>query len=86
LDRDYAQNVEGLPDLVVNGGLSTLLLTEYLRTYLKLEMKAIKIKHIAPLYCNRPMNMTAEKSETGWKLSVHDDNNDLAVEAETNVK
>jgi 3-methylfumaryl-CoA hydratase len=86
LDRGYAQNVEGLPDLVVNGGLSTLLLTDYLRTYLKLEMTAIKIKHIAPLYCNRPMTMTAEKSETGWKLSVYDDNNDIAVEAETNVK
>jgi 3-methylfumaryl-CoA hydratase len=86
LDRGYAQNIEGLPDLVVNGGLTTLLLTDYLRTYLKLEMTAIKIKHIAPLYCNRPMTMTAEKSETGWKLSVYDDNNDIAVEAETNVK
>jgi 3-methylfumaryl-CoA hydratase len=86
LDRDYAKNIEGLPDLVVNGGLTTLLLTDYLRTNLELEMTAIKIKHIAPLYCNRPMTLTAEKSETGWKLSVYDDNNDIAVEAETNVK
>lgn len=86
LDRDYAQNVEGLPDLVVNGGLTTLLLTDYLRTNLELEMTAIKIKHIAPLYCNRPMTLAAEKSETGWKFSVYDDNNDIAVEAETNVK
>ncbi|MCP6135008.1 hypothetical protein NL393_38110, partial [Klebsiella pneumoniae] len=31
LDRDYARTVEGFPDLVVNGGLTALLLTEYLR-------------------------------------------------------
>jgi 3-methylfumaryl-CoA hydratase len=86
LDRDYTQNVEGLPDLVVNGGLATLLLTEFMRTQLDLEIKDIKVKHIAPLYCNRPMTLTAEISETGWKLSIYDDNNDIAVEAETNVK
>lgn len=86
LDRDYAQNVEGLPDLVVNGGLTTLLLTEFVRTNLELEITDIKVKHVAPLYCNRPMTLTAEKSETGWKLNVFDDNNDIAVEAEINVK
>lgn len=86
LDRDYTQNVEGLPDLVVNGGLTTLLLTEFMRTYLELELTDIKVKHIAPLYCNSPMTLTAEKSGTGWKLYVYDDDNAIAVEAETNVK
>ena len=86
LDRDYTQTVEGLPDLVVNGGLATLLLTEFMRTHLELEITDIKVKHIAPLYCNRPMTLTADKSETGWKLSIYDDYNDIAVEAETNVK
>jgi 3-methylfumaryl-CoA hydratase len=86
LDRNYAQNIEGLPDLVVNGGLTTLLLTEYLKTYLNLEITDLKVKHIAPLYCNRPMTLTAEKTETAWKLSVFDDRNTLAVEADCNVK
>lgn len=86
LDRGYAQNIEGLPDLVVNGGLTTLLLTEFIRTHLKLEMTDIKVKHIAPLYCNRVMTLTAEKSETSWKLYVYDDHNNIAVEAETNLK
>ncbi|MDI6046870.1 hypothetical protein [Flavobacterium yafengii] len=86
LDRSYAQNSEGLPDLVVNGGLTTLLLTEYIRTNLGLEITDIKVKHIAPLYCNRPMTLTAKKSETDWKLYVYDNNNDIAVEAEINVK
>jgi 3-methylfumaryl-CoA hydratase len=86
LDRGYAQNIEGLPDLVVNGGLTTLLLTEFIRTHLKLEMTDIKVKHIAPLYCNRTMTLTTEKNENSWKLYVYDDYNNIAVEAEINVK
>lgn len=86
LDRGYAQNIEGLPDLVVNGGLTTLLLTEFVRTKLELAMTDIKIKHITPLYCNRPLTLTAEKTENKWKLYVYDDTNNLAIEAETNLK
>lgn len=82
LDRDYAKNVEGLPDLVVNGGLTTLLLTEFIRTNLELKITDIKVKHIAPLYCNRPLTLTAEESQTGWKLNVYDDLNEIAVEME----
>jgi 3-methylfumaryl-CoA hydratase len=82
LDRDYARNVEGLPDLVVNGGLTTLLLTEFMRTNLGLKITDIKVKHIAPLYCNRPLTLTAEESEIGWKLNVYDDLNEVAVEME----
>jgi 3-methylfumaryl-CoA hydratase len=86
LDRNYAQNVEGLPDLVVNGGLTTLLLTEFIRTNLGLKMTDIKVKHIAPLYCNRPLTLTAEESETGWKLKVYDNNNEVTVEMEASLK
>ncbi|MFV5689733.1 hypothetical protein ACM55M_14045 [Flavobacterium sp. ZT3R25] len=86
LDRGYAQNIEGLPDLVVNGGLTTLLLTEFMRTNLALKLTDIKVKHIAPLYCNRPMILTAEQKETSWELKVYNDNNEIAVEAETNIK
>lgn len=86
LDRGYTQNVEGLPDLVVNGGLTTILITEFVRTNLELEITDIKVKHVAPLYCNKAMTLTAEKSENGWKLYVYDYTNHLAVEAEINVK
>ena len=80
LDKNYAQNVEGLPDLVVNGGLTTLLATEFLRKNLKVEIASIKIKHTAPLFCNRTMTLAAEKKETGWQLNIYDDNNTIAVE------
>jgi 3-methylfumaryl-CoA hydratase len=85
LDRDYAKNVEGLPDLVVNGGLATLLLTEFIRIELGLEVNDIKVKHIAPLFCGQPMTLTAEQSDTNWQLKIFDNNNTVAVEMEANV-
>jgi 3-methylfumaryl-CoA hydratase len=82
LDRDYARNIEGLPDLVVNGGLATLLLTEFMRTDLGLDITEIKVKHIAPLFCNRKMTLYTEGGETKRQLKIFDDNNALAVEME----
>lgn len=86
LDRNYTQQVEGLPDLVVNGGLSTLLLTEWLRTDLNLNLRTIKVKHIAPLYCNNILTLSAEQSEGAWQLKVYDNKNTLAVEMEATIK
>jgi 3-methylfumaryl-CoA hydratase len=86
LDRDYAQNVEGLPDLVVNGGLTTLLLTEFIRTDLGFEITELKVKHIAPLYCGRKMTLAADHHETGWQLNVFDDQNLVAVAMELKIK
>jgi 3-methylfumaryl-CoA hydratase len=78
LDRDYARNIEGLPDLVVKGGLATLLLTEFMRTDLGIDLKEIKVKHIAPLYCNRPLVIAFENDE----LKIYDDNNEIAITVE----
>lgn len=86
LDRNYTQQVEGLPDLVVNGGLSTLLLTEWIRTELNLNLNTIKVKHVAPLYCNRTLTMTAEQDENNWQLKIYDNNNTIAVEMEATIK
>ena len=86
LDRDYARNIEGLPDLVVNGGLATLLLTEFIRTDLGLEITDIKVKHIAPLFCGRKMTLCTEGGGTSRQLKIHDENNAVAVEMEAIVK
>lgn len=86
LDRNYTQQVEGLPDLVVNGGLSTLILTEWIRTELNLNFNTIKVKHVAPLYCNRTLTMTAEKDEINWQLKIFDNNHTIAVEMEATIK
>lgn len=85
LDREYARTVEGLPDLVVNGGLTTLLLSEFLRVELGLTPTAIKVKHIAPLFCGRPIRLTADHDSAGWRLRAFDDQNVVAIEMEVKV-
>jgi 3-methylfumaryl-CoA hydratase len=82
LDRDYTRNVEGLPDLVVNGGLATLFLTEFIRIDLRMKLTEIKVKHIAPLYCNRKMTLATEGGDAKGELKIYDDNNVVAVEME----
>ncbi len=85
LDRDYAQKVEGLPDLVVNGGLATLLLTEFLRNEVGLTPTAINVKHTSPLFCDRPMTLAADRKEAGWQLRIYNDFNEPAVEMEAKI-
>lgn len=79
-DRNYAQNVEGLPELVVNGGLATLLITEFIRNDLGLELGEIKVKHLSPLFCNRKMTLFKD----GALFKIYDDNHVVAVEMEAN--
>ena len=85
LDRAHAQEVEGFPDLVVNGGLATLLLTEFLRRDLKAVPAALKVRHLLPLYCNRPITLTARRERMRWRLGALDDKNFPAVEMEVEI-
>jgi 3-methylfumaryl-CoA hydratase len=71
---------------VVNGGLTTLLLTEFIRTNLGLQIADLKVKHIAPLYCNRSLTLTAEEGEIDWKFKVYDNNNEVTVEMDATIK
>lgn len=82
LDRAFARDVEGFPDLVVNGGLATLLLTEFLRTELGGTLTALTAKHVAPLFCGRPVLLGAERQDGKWLLRAFDDSGRLAVDIE----
>jgi 3-methylfumaryl-CoA hydratase len=84
-DRDYARKVEGFPDLVVNGGLATLLLTEFLRRDLGVTPAAISVRHVAPLYCNRPITLAADRAGQRWLVKAFDDRNRVAVDMEVDV-
>ena len=64
-DRDYAREVEGHPDLVVNGGLATLLATEFLRRDLGRHLTSMSARHLAPLYVNRPMTIRWQPGAPG---------------------
>jgi 3-methylfumaryl-CoA hydratase len=80
-DRDYAREVEGHPDLVVNGGLATLLATEFLRLDLSLHLTSLSARHLAPLYVNRPMTIHLQTRATGQgTVRLLDDSGSLAAE------
>jgi 3-methylfumaryl-CoA hydratase len=80
-DRDYARDIEGHPDLVVNGGLATLLATEFLRRDLGRHLTSIAARHLAALYVNRPMTLRWQPVALGLgNLFLLDDSGVLAVE------
>jgi len=85
LDREYARGVEGYPDLVVNGGLTTLLLTEFARRDLGLTIRTARLRYLAPLFADRQVRLVALRRDGGWQLQAHDDAGTLAVEAELEV-
>lgn len=86
LDKDYARNVEGYPGLVVNGGLTTLLLTEFIRNDLGFEITSINVKYMAPLFCGDTITIAADLEDTSCLLKVFDSNNVIAVEMDANIK
>jgi 3-methylfumaryl-CoA hydratase len=80
-DRDYATRIEGHPNLVVNGGLATLLATEFLRTDLGKILKTLSARHLAPLYVNRPLTILAlELTESGARINLIDGDGTVAAE------
>jgi 3-methylfumaryl-CoA hydratase len=78
--------VEGYPDLVVNGGLATLLLTEFFSQEIGIKPASMQVRHAAPLFCGRPITMVANKKDSKWLLQAFDNRSALAVdmEVETN--
>ena len=86
IDKSFARDVEGFPDLVVNGGLATLLLTEFLRRDLCLAPSALKIRHVAPLFCGRQMTLAAKRDGAKWLLRAFNDKNALAVDMEVDLQ
>lgn len=85
IDRQYARDVEGFPDLVVNGGLSTLLLTEYFRAQHSEILSTLKARHLLPLFCGRPISMTIERTAQSSILRAYNDTGALAVEILVNA-
>jgi 3-methylfumaryl-CoA hydratase len=80
-DRDYATRIEGHPNLVVNGGLATLLATEFMRSDLGRSLKTLSARHLAPLYVNRPLTILAlELTESGARINLIDGDGTVAAE------
>ncbi len=84
-DRAYATDVEGFPNLVVNGGLVALLVTEFLRRDLAVTPGRMKITNRLPLFCDRSLTLAATAISGGWQVRVHDDAGQVAAEVELDI-
>jgi 3-methylfumaryl-CoA hydratase len=82
LDRDYARTVEGYPDLVVNGGLTTLFMTEIARAAFGENIKRLSVKNSAPLFCNRPIHFAQSDQDGRHAILAIDDEGRTAAEME----
>jgi 3-methylfumaryl-CoA hydratase len=80
LDRHYARQAEGYPDLVVNGGLTTLLMTEIARGQLGLHIKRLAVRNSAPLFCDRDITFLVESGATTTRILAADDQGSIAAE------
>lgn len=85
IDRSHARNVEGFPDLVVNGGLATLLMTEFLRREVGITPSSLKVRHVAPLFCGRPITMVANQIDGKCHIQAFDHRAALAVDMEVDT-
>lgn len=86
LDRNFACAVEGFPDLVVNGGLSMLLLTERVRRGMGLQLAGLSASHVSPLFSNRPIHVTSRTDDRTVLLDAHDDAGRLALRIKADIE
>jgi len=59
-DWRYVTKEEGYPDLIVNGGLQTLLVCELARARASSPMRLMSSRNVRPLFVNRPFTMCGE--------------------------
>ena len=83
-DHPYVTKVEGYPNLVMNGGLTTLLVFELARTHASTPLRYIASRNVRPLFVDREIRICGEPSTDNKtaKLWALDDQDALALSAE----
>jgi 3-methylfumaryl-CoA hydratase len=83
-DHRYVTGTEGYPDLVMNGGLTTLLAYELARAHAKTPIRTMASRNVRALFVNRPIHFGGEPSADGKsaKLWAADKDGALALTAE----
>jgi 3-methylfumaryl-CoA hydratase len=61
-DSPYVTQVEGYPGLVMNGGLTTLLVFELARTHASTPIRHISSRNVRALFANQPITLGGEPS------------------------
>ena len=82
-DHPYVTQVEGYPDLVMNGGLTMLLVFELVRDHAATPLKYLSSRIVRPMFVNRPLVVCGKPAADGKsaKLWVMDDQDALALSA-----
>ncbi|MDP1717549.1 MAG: MaoC family dehydratase N-terminal domain-containing protein [Burkholderiales bacterium] len=87
-DHPYVTGTEGYPDLVMKGGLTTLLVFELARAHASTPLAYISSRNVRPLFVNQPFTLCAEPSADNKtaRLWVVDQDGALALSAEAEFK
>jgi len=83
-DLPYVTKTEGYPDLIMNGGLTTLLVFELARTHASTPLRYISSRNVRALFVNRPITLGGEPAPDNRtaKLWALDRDGALALSAE----
>lgn len=86
-DHPYVTDKEGYPALVVNGGLTTLVLYELLRKHAGRPVKSVASRNVKPLFADQPIRLGATPDASGSKVEVFAANHEgaLAVSAQAEL-
>jgi len=87
-DKPYVTQVEGYPDLIMNGGLTTLLVFELARTHASTPLRTISSRNVRALFVNRPITICGEPAPDNKtaKLWALDRDGALALTAEAEFR
>lgn len=83
-DKPYVTGTEGYPDLIMNGGLTTLLTYELARSHGSTPIKYMSSRNVRALFVNRTITFCGEPSTDNKtaKLWAQDDSGAVALTAE----
>lgn len=86
-DFPYVTRTEGYPALVINGGLTTLLLYELLRANAGRPVRAMTTRNVKPLFVGGPVTLAARPSADGASVEAWaaDAQGALAVSAQAEL-
>jgi len=87
-DLPYVTQVEGYPGLIMNGGLTTLLVFELARTHASTPLRFISSRNVRALFVNQPITIAGEPSTDNKtaKLWALNPDGALALSAEAEFK
>jgi 3-methylfumaryl-CoA hydratase len=85
-DLDYVHNVEGYPGLVVNGGLTALLLVETARPHLPGRVAGYAARAVSPLFAGEAVTFNGRVTAEGASLWATGSNDGLAYRMEVKLE